>query len=87
MTDRGYLVDRATQGWVRATGRRVALKDHPWLMGPVGDLRRIADAWLPGEVRRLGAEVREGGGLYPISAVWQATTLTGPPDASDRRLL
>jgi hypothetical protein len=27
----GFLVDRATQAWVRATGRTVTLAAHPWL--------------------------------------------------------
>jgi hypothetical protein len=31
------IVDRATQLWVRLTGRRVRLDDHAWLDGPVGD--------------------------------------------------
>ena len=35
---RGALVDRTTQRWVRATGRRVALDECPWLEGPVGDV-------------------------------------------------
>ncbi len=35
-TRRGELADCTTQLWVRATGRRVALADFPWLEGPVG---------------------------------------------------
>jgi len=35
---RGALVDRTTQRWVRATGRRVALDEYPWLEGLVGDV-------------------------------------------------
>ncbi len=35
---RGALVDRTTQRWVKATGRRVALEECPWLEGPVGDV-------------------------------------------------
>jgi hypothetical protein len=33
---RGNLIDWTTQRWVQATGRRVALADHPWLDGPIG---------------------------------------------------
>jgi hypothetical protein len=63
MTDRGSPIDRATQAWVRATGRTVRLAEHPWLDGPVGDPRLIGDEWLPREALRLDASVREGGGL------------------------
>ncbi len=38
---RGDLVDWATQQWVRATGRRVALADAPWLAGPSGSVGAI----------------------------------------------
>ena len=50
-------MDGATRFWVRATGRRVELPVTPWLQGPVGDLDRVGDAWLPAEADRLGAEV------------------------------
>jgi len=33
---RGNLVDWSTQKWVEATGKRIDLKDHPWLEGPTG---------------------------------------------------
>jgi hypothetical protein len=59
----GHPVDRLTQAWVRATGRRVDLKTHPWLDGPVGDPDLIADEWLSHEARRLDGVVGEGGGL------------------------
>lgn len=65
MDDRGYLVDRLTQGWVRATGQRVLIADHPWLAGPTGDPRQIGDAWVHREADRLHANVGEGGGLVP----------------------
>ena len=35
---RGAFVDRTTQRWVQATGRRVALDECAWLEGPVGDV-------------------------------------------------
>ncbi len=31
----GALSDWVTQQWVKLTGRRIALADHPWLEGPV----------------------------------------------------
>jgi hypothetical protein len=36
--DRGALVDRTTQRWVRFTGRRVDLDECLWLRGPVGEV-------------------------------------------------
>jgi hypothetical protein len=63
MDDRGYAIDRATQAWVRATGRRVDFGTDVWLAGPIGDPRLIGDAWLPGEAKRLGGVLSEGGGL------------------------
>lgn len=65
MVDRGSLIDRATQTWVRATGQRVLIADHPWLSGPVGDPPDVGDAWFQVEADRLHGELREGGGLVP----------------------
>jgi hypothetical protein len=61
--DRGFLIDRATQAWVRATGRRVSFDEHSWLAGPIGSPRVIADDWLHGEAQRLRGTLTEGGGL------------------------
>lgn len=61
--DRGHRIDRATQAWVRATGRVVDFDEHPWLLGPIGGSRLIADEWLQGETQRLGGRQVEGGGL------------------------
>jgi hypothetical protein len=55
-------MDGVTRAWVRATGRRVDLPATPWLQGPVGDLDRVGDAWLPAEAGRIGAEVAGQGG-------------------------
>ena len=41
MGGRGNFVDWSTQRWVQATGRRVALAEHPWLDGPAGGTIRI----------------------------------------------
>lgn len=68
MSSRWSLVDRSTQLWVRATGRRVDFAQHEWLRGPVGDPDRIGDRWLETEARRLGGRVHEGGGLFTAIA-------------------
>lgn len=61
--DRGFLIDRGTQAWVRATGRRVSFDEYPWLIGPIGSPRLISDEWLEREAKRLGGTLSEGGGL------------------------
>jgi hypothetical protein len=48
---RGALVDRATQIWVVASGRRVRLAGTPWLRGPTGATDRIG----PDYFERLAA--------------------------------
>ena len=63
MHERGFLIDRATQAWVRATGRTVRLGEHRWLDGPIGSPTFIGDEWLPREARRLDADLHDGGGL------------------------
>jgi hypothetical protein len=57
------MVDRATQRWVRATGRSIGLDEHPWLDGPVGGTDLIGDEWLPREAQRLHGDLHEAGGL------------------------
>lgn len=49
---RGALVDRTTQQWVRATGRRVALEECPWLEGPVGGVGVV------GTLRAIKEDIR-----------------------------
>ncbi|MGB6691622.1 MAG: hypothetical protein WBE76_27610 [Terracidiphilus sp.] len=43
---RGNLSDWVTQQWVRATGRRISLKDHAWLDGPSGGTRKIGKSFF-----------------------------------------
>ncbi|MEV5827918.1 hypothetical protein AB0L25_20340 [Spirillospora sp. NPDC052242] len=72
----GAPLDRATQRWVRLTGRRVDLRDVPWLAGPCGDGDRVGDSWLHREAARLGGRVPDdpsGAGLLP-----SMTVLDGP---------
>lgn len=53
----GRVIDGSTQWWVRATGRRVDLSDHPWLDGPFGSAHRIGDEWIESEAARVGGLV------------------------------
>lgn len=59
------LADQATQIWVRMTGRRITLADHPWLQGPIGARSTVGEEWLHREAHRLNARVQDGGGLIP----------------------
>jgi hypothetical protein len=73
---RGALVDRATQRWVRATGRRAALVDYPWLDGPVGDVDRIGMDFFARFAERRGWQVIETGtrGLLESFGVLRGAT-------------
>lgn len=63
INERGHLIDRGTQTWVRTTGKVVAFEDEPWLLGPTGGVRVVGDEWVACEADRLGAQVVDGGGL------------------------
>ena len=68
---RGVLVDRVTQRWVIATGRRIDLAGgERWLDGPVGDPDGIGDRWVDVHAARHGADVVQGPeqGLLPTFA-------------------
>ena len=69
MHERGFMIDRATQAWVRATGRSVRLDEHPWLDGPIGSPIVIGDEWVAQEALRLRGELHEGGGLLESFAL------------------
>ena len=60
---RGRLIDRSTQAWVRATGTVVRFDAHPWLLGPTGGTQTVGDQWVPKEAERVGGAFTEGGGL------------------------
>ncbi|HEX8453977.1 MAG TPA: hypothetical protein VF647_17965 [Longimicrobium sp.] len=57
---RGHLSDYVTQRWVEVTGRSVDLGEHPWLAGPVGDVRGIGREFFAELARREGLELRQG---------------------------
>ena len=57
---RGFLSDWVTQQWVRATGRRLSLRDNPWLSGPVGGTRIIGDDFFLQYASSHGLEIVTG---------------------------
>ena len=65
---RGYLTDWTTQLWVRATGKRLDVREYPWLDGPVGPPRGIGADFFRELARREKLDVRTGGaplGIIP----------------------
>jgi len=58
---RGYLADYVTQLWVRATGRRIRLADHPWLDGPIGKTLVIGREFFVEYAKEHGLEVVRNG--------------------------
>lgn len=56
---RGSLVDRATQRWVRLTGRAVDLSHAAWLAGPVGGTRAIGPGFFHALAAERGCVLRE----------------------------
>ena len=73
---RGALVDRTTQRWVRATGRRVALDECSWLRGPVGDVDVIGMDFFTRLAEREGLTVVSDG--QPRGLVENFQDLAGP---------
>lgn len=73
---RGHLVDWATQRWVRATGRRVSLENHPWLDGPTGKPTGIGTGFFEDYAsgRRLRVLHGQPGGLIPSFEALRSTT-------------
>jgi hypothetical protein len=73
---RGALVDRTTQRWVRATGRRVSLDECSWLRGPVGDVDVIGTHFFARLADREGLTMVEDG--PPRGLVEAFEDLAGP---------
>ena len=71
--ERGYLVDWSTQQWVRRTGRRVRLSEHPWLAGPAAPPEGIGADYFARYARdagmRLAADDPEAGLLADFDAL------------------
>jgi hypothetical protein len=62
---RGYLIDRLTQRWVQATGRKIDLAHESWLGGPGGNPERIGREFFTNYAAEHGFEVvlQQGLGL------------------------
>lgn len=58
---RGNLSDWVTQVWVRAMGRRIRLRDHPWLDGPVGPTSGIGKDYFAGYAASKGLSIAGDG--------------------------
>jgi hypothetical protein len=63
---RGYLTDFATQLWVRATGRKIAAAEFPWLSGPTGSPRGIGAQCFRDLAERDGLTIVDGPGARGI---------------------
>jgi hypothetical protein len=75
----GNPIDRATQHWVKRTGRRINFAEHPWLRGPIGHPGETSGEWLEREAESLGGRPVDGGGLLD-----QVNSLVGDGFDPDR---
>ncbi|HEU4431242.1 MAG TPA: hypothetical protein VFT98_20960 [Myxococcota bacterium] len=73
---RGSLSDWVTQRWVEWTGRPVALSEHPWLDGPIGDPRVIGSDYFDRLARERGLTLDESSPRRGL--VDDFSTLAGP---------
>ena len=51
------FIDWTTRQWVKATGRKVDLREHPWLRAPSAHVDGLAGDWVEAEAERSGALV------------------------------
>jgi hypothetical protein len=56
---RGFLSDWVTQVWVKTTGRRIGIADHPWLDGPIGETLLIGKDFFVAYAERNHLDVEE----------------------------
>lgn len=54
---RGAATDWSTQQWVKITGRRVSLREHPWLDGPTANVEGIGPSFFESLAARQGLAV------------------------------
>jgi hypothetical protein len=81
---RGHLSDWTTQQWVRRTGRRVELRDEPWLDGPWAPTTGIAEDYFEDLAARHGLELGAADGLLERFDTLRSDTFD--PGAVDPRI-
>ncbi len=65
---RGYILDWATQLWVKATGKKVRLQDFVWLDGPSGSTRGVGKECFEMLAKNEGLAIRknhQASGILP----------------------
>ena len=58
---RGFLNDWVTQQWVQLAGRKLILKDHSWLQGPIGNTRQIGKDFFTDYAHRNNLQIQQSG--------------------------
>lgn len=81
---RGHLSDWTTQQWVRRTGRRIELREEPWLDGPWAPPTGIGERYFEDFAARSNLELGTAEGLLPSFAALQSDTFD--PAAVDPRI-
>jgi hypothetical protein len=81
---RGHLSDWTTQQWVRRTGRRLDLRDEPWLDGPWAPPTGIGDRFFDDYAARHGLVLGGAEGLLPRFDALRSDTFD--PSAVDPRI-
>jgi hypothetical protein len=82
---RGHLSDWTTQQWVRSTGRRVDLREHPWLDGPWAPATGIGESYFADVAAREGLELGPADGLLPSFEALRSEAFD--PGAVDPRIV
>lgn len=61
----GKILQGSIQFWIRITGKKLALAEHPWLEGPMSKLAIVGDRFYETFAKEEGLEIRrsETGGL------------------------
>ena len=81
---RGHLTDWTTQQWVRRTGRRVDLREEPWLDGPWAPSTGVGEGFFADFAARNGLELGTADGLLPSLECLRSATFD--PASVDPRI-
>lgn len=81
---RGHLSDWTTQQWVRRTGRRVELRDEPWLDGPWAPPTGVGERYFEDFAAAEGLELGPAEGLLPSFGALRSGSFD--PGAVDPRI-